>query len=264
MRRTADRSHRRVASDTALTIAGIVGFGCLINLVLVFGFNFSLIFFKSGSMSPTMPTGSFALVREIPASEIRVGDVLTVNRVGILPITHRVTSVRAVRAGDPGVAAVAGGAGGTGVAGDSVAPTAEGAVAAAPATHPTGTSTIAVDDIAGERVITMKGDANEVEDAAPYTVGRVRVVLAPIPTVAQIGLWIASPMVLAALALLLTAAGAWVFWQRMSTRRTSRRAAGGPARDAEPLTTAVDPPSTPEPASIPSARHSKPHATNRR
>ncbi len=44
-------------------------------------------------MEPTIPTGSLAVVHEIPASEIAVGDIVTVDRPGQLPITHRVTSV---------------------------------------------------------------------------------------------------------------------------------------------------------------------------
>ena len=49
--------------------------------------------FKTGSMSPTITAGSVALVREIPASEINVGDVVTVDREDALPVTHRVTSI---------------------------------------------------------------------------------------------------------------------------------------------------------------------------
>jgi signal peptidase len=45
-------------------------------------------------MEPTIPTGSLAVVHQIPASEIRVGDVVTVDREGQLPVTHRVTSVQ--------------------------------------------------------------------------------------------------------------------------------------------------------------------------
>jgi signal peptidase len=52
----------------------------------------SLIMFKTGSMSPGIPAGSLALVREIPAAEARVGDVVTVERPGQLPVTHRVVS----------------------------------------------------------------------------------------------------------------------------------------------------------------------------
>ena len=59
--------------------------------------NISLIMFKTGSMSPTIPAGSLAVVKQIPASEIRIGDVTTVSRgEGQLPVTHRVTSTTPV------------------------------------------------------------------------------------------------------------------------------------------------------------------------
>lgn len=48
----------------------------------------------SGSMSPTIPTGSMTFAREIPASEVRVGDIVTVDRViGSGLVTHRVTDI---------------------------------------------------------------------------------------------------------------------------------------------------------------------------
>jgi signal peptidase len=79
--------------NAALTIASIFGAVCIALVALAFFFNITLIMFKTGSMSPTMPTGTLAVVREIPATEIQVGDVVSVDRENILPITHRVTSV---------------------------------------------------------------------------------------------------------------------------------------------------------------------------
>lgn len=83
----------RVVGNTLLNIAALGGLVCIV-LVLVSALcNVSLIMFKTGSMSPTIPTGSLAVVREIPASDIEVGNVLTVDRPGELPVTHRVTSI---------------------------------------------------------------------------------------------------------------------------------------------------------------------------
>jgi signal peptidase len=45
-------------------------------------------------MSPAIPAGSLAVVRQIPAQDAHVGDVVTVSRPGDLPITHRVVSTR--------------------------------------------------------------------------------------------------------------------------------------------------------------------------
>jgi signal peptidase len=61
---------------------------------LVFGL--SLVSLATGSMAPSMPTGTLALVREVPAGEIKVGQVVTLQRADeALPITHRVIGVEA-------------------------------------------------------------------------------------------------------------------------------------------------------------------------
>ncbi len=71
-------------------------------LVLAGWFAFSaltgatLITFRTGSMSPTMPQGAVAVSLPVTAAEIVVGDVVTVRRdAQELPVTHRVVEVRA-------------------------------------------------------------------------------------------------------------------------------------------------------------------------
>ncbi|MBB0967662.1 signal peptidase I [Dietzia aerolata] len=77
-----------------LNVLAMLGIVCIAATIAAFALNISLIMFKTGSMSPTIPTGSLAVVKQIPASEIRVGDVTTVSRgEGQLPVTHRVVSV---------------------------------------------------------------------------------------------------------------------------------------------------------------------------
>lgn len=76
-----------------LTVLAALGIVCIVATIAAFALNISLIMFKTGSMSPTIPTGSLAVVRQIPASEVRIGDVTTVTRgEGQLPVTHRVVS----------------------------------------------------------------------------------------------------------------------------------------------------------------------------
>ncbi|WP_235526872.1 signal peptidase I [Plantibacter sp. Leaf314] len=96
------RSVASVVGSTLLNLAALGGVVCIVLVILATCFNITLIMFKTGSMSPTIPTGSLALVREIPASDIRVGDVVTVDRPGQLPVTHRVTSVTDGGEGAPG------------------------------------------------------------------------------------------------------------------------------------------------------------------
>lgn len=92
------RSHSGAARAAAITrtallnVAAALGSVCIVLVVLALVFQITLIMFKTGSMSPTIPTGSLAVVRQIPAQEAKVGQVVTVDRKGELPITHRVVS----------------------------------------------------------------------------------------------------------------------------------------------------------------------------
>ncbi|MET3903129.1 signal peptidase I [Paenarthrobacter sp. 4246] len=89
-------SRRRIRGglqETVLNIAAAGGAVCILAVVCALLFNITLIMFKTGSMSPAIPAGSLAVVRGIPADEIAVGDVVTVDRPGKLPITHRVQSI---------------------------------------------------------------------------------------------------------------------------------------------------------------------------
>lgn len=168
------RKRRRVGGavgDAVLSVAALGGLACIVLVGLSFAFNVSLIMFKTGSMSPTIPAGSLAVVREIGASDIRVGDVLTVDRAGMLPVTHRVTSVS--------------GSGQT-------------------------------------RTITMRGDANEAEDPAPYTLTEAKRVLGSVPHLARVVVWFSHPGVLAALTVGTATLVTWAFWPRASRPAAGR------------------------------------------
>lgn len=84
-----------VVGEAILWVAALAGLVCIALVILAFTANISLIMFKTGSMEPTIPTGSVAVVQQTVASEISVGDVVTVDQEDQLPVTHRVTSVRA-------------------------------------------------------------------------------------------------------------------------------------------------------------------------
>jgi len=160
--------------NVLLWIASAGGVICIALVILSAVFDISLIMFKTGSMSPTIPTGSLALVREIPASEVRIGDVVTVDRSGELPVTHRVTSIS--------------GRGET-------------------------------------REITMRGDANPVEDPAPYTISNVRIVLASVPHLANVIMTVSNPMVLGGITIGAGLLVSWAFWPRDAAARPRRQPA---------------------------------------
>lgn len=155
----------RLIRDILLAVAAFGGAVCLVFALLAFTGGYSLMMFKTGSMAPAIPAGSVALVQRIPASEIAVGDVVTVDRAGTLPITHRVTSVD------------------------------EGATA-------------------DERVITMRGDANAVDDPAPYTLDEARIVRAAVPSLAPVIALLGDPWVLGSLTLATAFLVGWAFWPR--------------------------------------------------
>jgi signal peptidase I len=60
-------------------------------LAVAFG-GFSFLIFRSGSMSPEIPTGGIALARTVDASDLRAGDVVSVTAASGERITHRVVS----------------------------------------------------------------------------------------------------------------------------------------------------------------------------
>ncbi len=102
MTATAERPRRSLAGvigDVLLWLAAVAGVVCILVVVAAVVFHVTLIMFKTGSMEPTIPTGSLAVVHQIPADEARVGDIVTVDRPGQLPVTHRVTSVTPLGSG---------------------------------------------------------------------------------------------------------------------------------------------------------------------
>ena len=169
-------------ADTALGVAGLAGAICIVLAIATVLLDVRVTLFSTGSMSPTIPAGAAAIARGIPADQIQVGDVVTVERPGKLPITHRVTSIAPVTDGTPEA-----------------------------------------------RRITMRGDANAVEDPFPYDVERVRVVVFSVPGIAPLLSAAGTPPVLAAVTVAATALVVGVFWPRRR-RDAPRPAAAEPAR----------------------------------
>ncbi len=85
--------------NAVLNLSAVGGAICIALVILAVVFNISLILFRTGSMDPAIPQGSLAVVREVPAGDISVGDIVTIDRPDQLPVTHRVTSVQQVGEG---------------------------------------------------------------------------------------------------------------------------------------------------------------------
>ena len=171
------RGFRRLLADCVLWTLGGLGLLSLLAAVAAHVWGFSIVLFSTGSMAPTIPAGSAALVRLLPAAEVEVGDVVTVQRPGLLPITHRITS------------------------------------------------TTPVDGLPGTREITMRGDANDSDDPAPYLISDARLVVASVPGVAQTISGLRDPRLMGLLTLVAGGLVTWAFWPRRSRKMTAVAAA---------------------------------------
>jgi signal peptidase len=82
------------------TIVGLAGAGLVVLTlaILIAGLGVSLVRLSTGSMSPAYPADSILVVRSVHAADVAVGDIVTVSRDGLVPITHRVVSVTPVGA----------------------------------------------------------------------------------------------------------------------------------------------------------------------
>lgn len=87
---------------TARRAAHALGLGVLVLVVLIFlvaavpqfaGADESFVV-QSDSMAPSIAAGSVVLVSDVPAADIMEGDVITYQRGGDQPITHRVVEIR--------------------------------------------------------------------------------------------------------------------------------------------------------------------------
>ena len=88
------RRLRRIASETLLTLAAIIGVICLAAAAAGFFFDVRPLIFRSGSMSPEIKTGALALARQTPASELNVGDIISTQNDKGVRVTHRLVTIK--------------------------------------------------------------------------------------------------------------------------------------------------------------------------
>ena len=95
LRATGGPTVRRGATLIArgLVVAGAgLGLAAILLAVVCLAAGARPLIFRSGSMSPSIPAGSMAFARTVPAAELRVGDVVTV-RVDDARVTHRIIAL---------------------------------------------------------------------------------------------------------------------------------------------------------------------------
>lgn len=87
----AGRRHR--IRELVLNVGAVVGLTCILIASVSLLLGVTPLVFRSGSMSPEIPTGSLALARSVPSSEIEIGDVVSVDNQPGVRITHRVVGL---------------------------------------------------------------------------------------------------------------------------------------------------------------------------
>ena len=81
---------RFFAREVVLWVGALTGVLCLTAAALAVFAGVTPLIFRSGSMSPGIPTGALALAQTVPAAEVAVGDVVSVPRADGIRVTHRV------------------------------------------------------------------------------------------------------------------------------------------------------------------------------
>jgi len=172
---------------TTLLVVAAIALACWFVLSHLTGA--TLIVFRTGSMSPTMPQGALAVTLPISADELEIGDVVTLQRVGErVPVTHRIIGISEPQLRDPNAADIR---------------------AAAPDAH---RSPDPADPRARE--ITMQGDDNEIADSLPYLATDAREVVFSVPAVGYVAMLLRTPIGMGSLILLVGLLTAWAFWPR--------------------------------------------------
>lgn len=87
---SASRSRWR---DRALTLGAVIGSLCLLVAVLCAVLDVRPLVFRSGSMSPSIDAGALAFARDVPADQLKVGDVVSVKDAAGERVTHRIVTI---------------------------------------------------------------------------------------------------------------------------------------------------------------------------
>lgn len=88
--KTERRTWSAVLRELLLTAAALLGVLCVLAAVASFAFHVRPLIFRSGSMGPAIETGALGLARQVPATALQVGDVVSVPNSRGVRITHRI------------------------------------------------------------------------------------------------------------------------------------------------------------------------------
>lgn len=91
--RRSRRSAAALVGEVLLTVTAVLGLTMATLTVVAARTGMRPLVVRSGSMEPTIPTGSMVLVQRVTATAIEVGDVVAVQRPDRTRVTHRVVDL---------------------------------------------------------------------------------------------------------------------------------------------------------------------------
>jgi signal peptidase I len=83
----------RSAREVFLTLGALLGVLCIVATIAGVAFGVKPLVFRSGSMSPAIHTGDLAVARTVDASDLKVGDIVSVVNAEGNRVTHRLVNV---------------------------------------------------------------------------------------------------------------------------------------------------------------------------
>lgn len=88
---------RAIFREVALSIGAGAGVLCLLLAVVAPLFGIRMLVFQSGSMSPTVQTGGLAIARTVAATDLAIGDIVSVFTPSGERVTHRIVGIEPAR-----------------------------------------------------------------------------------------------------------------------------------------------------------------------
>ena len=91
--RSTDLRDWRPSRSTPITIAAVLGFLCIAATAVLVVFDLTPIVVRSDSMSPEINRGDLVIARDASAGDVEVGDIISVENLAGVRVTHRVATV---------------------------------------------------------------------------------------------------------------------------------------------------------------------------
>lgn len=79
--------------EVALTVGAVLGALCFAAAIASWMFGTTPLIVQSGSMEPAIRTGALVISRDVPASALAKGDIVTVHTKGDTTVTHRIVTI---------------------------------------------------------------------------------------------------------------------------------------------------------------------------